>query len=145
VTTGSGCGWAATPSDAWITITSGAGGTGSGTVGFRVDANSSVARTGTMTIAGQTFTVSQASGCVFAVAPTSFDRDKSPVTDLTVTVTAGAGCLWTAVSNDAWIEVTAGASGAGSGAVLFSLERNRGNGRTGSLTVAGTTVTVVQN
>jgi hypothetical protein len=145
VTAGAACSWTATTNDSWITITSGASGTGSGTVGFVVDANTAAARTGTLTIAGQTFTVSQASGCVFTVAPTSFTRDNSAVADLTVSVTAGAGCSWTAVSNNSWIELTAGASGTGSGTVVFSLDRNRGNGRTGSLTVAGTTVTVVQD
>ena len=145
VTTAAECGWTATTSDAWITITSGASGIGGGTVTFRVDANPTGTRTGTMAIAGQTFTVSQASGCVFTVAPTLFERDDSAATGLTIGVTAVVGCHWTAVSHDPWITVTAGASGSGSGTVVFDLGRNRGNGRTGTLTVAGTTVTVIQD
>jgi molybdopterin-binding protein len=54
------CSWTATSNANWITITSGSSGTGNGTVNYSVSSNSSISpRTGTMTIAGQTFTVSQ--------------------------------------------------------------------------------------
>lgn len=62
VTTTAGCPWTASSNSGWIHVTSGASGTGSGTVGYRVDANSGGPRTGTMTIAGHTFTVTQSSG-----------------------------------------------------------------------------------
>ena len=61
VTTGSGCVWQAQSNASWITITSGANYSGSHTVTYTVAANSaSTSRTGTMTIAGKTFTVKQA-------------------------------------------------------------------------------------
>jgi hypothetical protein len=66
VTTTSGCAWTAGSNAPWLTITSGASGTGNGTVGFAAAANTGVARTGTLTIAGQPFTVTQA-----AVGPLS--------------------------------------------------------------------------
>jgi hypothetical protein len=56
-----GFSWTATSNDPWITITSGASGTGSGTVSFSVQANTGAARTGTIMIAGQTFTIEQVS------------------------------------------------------------------------------------
>jgi len=60
----SNCSWTATSNDSWITITSGSSGTGNGTVNYSVLANSSTSsRTGTMTIAGGTFTVTQGGGC----------------------------------------------------------------------------------
>ena len=59
VTTQSGCAWTATSNDSWIHITSGSSGTGSGTVNYSVDENTGSARTGTITIADQTFTVTQ--------------------------------------------------------------------------------------
>lgn len=60
VTTQNGCAWTATSNAAWISITSGASGTGGGTVDYSVTANTTGAsRQGTMTIAGQTFTVNQ--------------------------------------------------------------------------------------
>ena len=73
VTAGSTCAWSTTSNAAWLTIGSGATGTGNGTVGVIVAANTGTAqRTGTMTIAGQTFSVTQAGApCTFTIAPTS--------------------------------------------------------------------------
>jgi uncharacterized repeat protein (TIGR01451 family) len=58
-TNNSTCPWSATSNASWITITSGSGGSGNGQVSFTVAANTGAARQGTMTIAGQTFTVSE--------------------------------------------------------------------------------------
>ncbi len=55
------CGWTAKSNAAWVTITSGLSGTGNGKVEYAVAANTGTAsRTGTLTIAGKTFTVTQA-------------------------------------------------------------------------------------
>jgi uncharacterized protein (TIGR03437 family) len=63
VQTGTGCAWTASSSASWVQITSGASGTGPGTVGYSVLANSANAQlTGTIQVAGQTFTVTQAAG-----------------------------------------------------------------------------------
>jgi uncharacterized repeat protein (TIGR03803 family) len=60
VTASNGCAWTATSSDpSFITINSGSSGLGSGTVSYTVAANPGTARSGTMTIGGQTFTVDQ--------------------------------------------------------------------------------------
>jgi len=59
VTTDASCGWTAVSNAGWIVITNGSSGTGSGTVSYTVAANAGGGRTGTMTIAGQTFTVNQ--------------------------------------------------------------------------------------
>lgn len=61
VTTSSGCNWTATSNASWLTITSGSSGSGNGTVAYTVAGNTSNSqRTGTMTIAGKIFTVTQA-------------------------------------------------------------------------------------
>lgn len=60
VTAGGGCQWSATSNVPWITLTSGAGGTGPGVVTYQVAPNPGPPRTGTVTIAGQSFTVRQA-------------------------------------------------------------------------------------
>lgn len=61
VTAGAGCTWSAVSNASFITITSGSSGSGNGAVGYSVAANAgSASRNGTMTIAGQTFTVTQA-------------------------------------------------------------------------------------
>jgi glucose/arabinose dehydrogenase len=63
----------------------------------------------------------------------------------TVAVTTPSVCNWTAVSNDSWINVTSGSMGTGVGAVQFSLEANStGATRSGTITIAGQTFTVVQ-
>lgn len=55
-----GCAWIATSSIAWLTIPSGTSGSGNGTVGYWVAANTSTSqRSGTLTIADQTFAVTQ--------------------------------------------------------------------------------------
>jgi HYR domain len=58
------CAWTAVANDAFITITSGSAGVGNGTVQYTVAPNPGEARVGTMTIAGQTFTVTQDAGAV---------------------------------------------------------------------------------
>ena len=60
VLTTAGCSWTANSNASWISVSSGATGTGSGPVGFAVQANTTgTARTGTLTIAGKTFTITQ--------------------------------------------------------------------------------------
>jgi hypothetical protein len=60
VGTVSGCSWGAVSSVNWVTITSGASGSDSGSVGYSVALNSTTgSRTGTITVQGQTFTVFQ--------------------------------------------------------------------------------------
>jgi hypothetical protein len=54
------CAWTAVSNVAWLTITSGSSGTGNGSVGYSYTANNTVStRTGTITIGGQTFTLTE--------------------------------------------------------------------------------------
>ena len=63
-------------------------------------------RTGTLTIAGQTFTVNQSNlGCSYSIAPTSNSFPASGGNG-SVTVTTLTGCVWKAISNDSWIIVS---------------------------------------
>jgi hypothetical protein len=55
----SSCTWSASSNAPWISISSGSSGTGNGTVAFSVAANTGASRSGTINIAGQTFTVNQ--------------------------------------------------------------------------------------
>ena len=59
VTAAAGCAWTAVSNVPWITITSGGTGSGNGTVNYTVAAITTGSRVGTITIAGQNFTVSQ--------------------------------------------------------------------------------------
>ncbi len=58
-----GCAWTANSNVPWITITSGASGSGPDTVTYSVVANTGSAQTGTITAGGQTFTVNQEDDC----------------------------------------------------------------------------------
>jgi C1A family cysteine protease len=62
VTADNNCSWTAVSNASWITITSGSSGTGNGSVQYSVAPNikkKSRTRTGTITVAGQLFTVTQ--------------------------------------------------------------------------------------
>lgn len=59
VNTQTGCAWSATSSAPWITITGGSSGSGTGPVTYSVISNPGASRSGTLTIAGRTFTVTQ--------------------------------------------------------------------------------------
>jgi hypothetical protein len=142
VSTAAGCEWNATSNAGWITLVSGATGNGAGVVRFRVADNTGPARTGTLTIAGRAFTVNQASGCTYSINPKDQKiGDKGG--QVTVAVSAGAGCGWTATSNESWITITDGATGSGDGTVRLNVAP--GKKRTGTLTIAGRTFKVEQD
>ncbi len=74
VTCASGCIWTATSSASWLTVTKGASGNGSGTVNYSVAANTgSASQSGTLTVGGQTLTVTEGLLKVssLAVSPTT--------------------------------------------------------------------------
>src|SRR6185295_13949409 len=148
VTTGVSCNWTAVSNDSsFINTTSGTPGSGVGTVGYTVSVNPGAARTGTITIAGQTFTVSQAAGpgCTYSISPANQTYTANGGGG-TISVVAPAGCNWTAVSNAAFINVTAGFTGSGNGTVSYTVGVNSsGAARAGTITVAGKTFTVVQS
>ncbi|HEV7858638.1 MAG TPA: DUF4214 domain-containing protein [Pyrinomonadaceae bacterium] len=72
VTAGSGCAWTTSNNAPWVLVFSiGQDGPGSGQINFSVAANNTnSARSGTITIAGQTFTINQAAGNIIDDAQT---------------------------------------------------------------------------
>jgi hypothetical protein len=147
VTAAAGCAWTATEALGWIAITSGASGSGNGTVAYTVTANGSTSsRSGAMTIAGRTLTVTQsgAAPCAYSITPVSQSFGDSGGT-ATVAVTTTAGCAWTASDNRSWIVITSGSSGTGAGTVRYSVSPNTATtDRSGTLTIAGRTVAIAQ-
>ncbi len=82
--------------------------------------------------------------CTFSINPTSASVAAGGATG-SVSVSATAGCTWSAVSNASFITITAGASGTGNGTVSYSVASNTAStSRTGTLTIAGQTFTVTQ-
>jgi hypothetical protein len=148
VTASTGCTWSAVSNDSFLTITSGNSGSGNGTVAYTVANNTLLtSRSGTLTIANNTFTVTQgaAPGCTYVLSPTTAHISASAITN-TVTMTAGTGCAWTATPNAAWLTIQSGSSGTGNGSIVYIAATNStSNSRSGTITAAGQTHTVTQD
>ena len=83
-------------------------------------------------------------GCPSSITPTSQSFIRTGGT-ATVAVGTLSSCAWTAVSNDAWISVTGGASGTGNGTVSYAVAANATTSqRSGTMTIAGQTFTATQ-
>jgi hypothetical protein len=144
VDAGDECDWTATASAGWIRLAAG-GGTGSGSVIFNVDPNpNTTPRTGTIDVAGSTFTVTQAGvACSYTVSPASASVAAAAGSG-SFTVSSSTGCSWTATSNAAWITLGT-TSGSGNGTVSYTVAANTGtSARTGTVTAGGKTFTVTQ-
>jgi len=108
-----GCAWSAASNASWITVTAGSG-NGSGTVSFDIAANTSTERTGTLTIAGSTYTVSQAAAanpdpvrgetCAVTLDKTTLLVGAAEA-NWVINVTADSACTWTATADSAWLVV----------------------------------------
>jgi hypothetical protein len=142
------CVWTASSSANWITILSGASGSADGTVSYAVASNATIwARTGTMTIAGQTFTVSEAGSpnCLFALSKAGITLAAKGGSKTVKVLSFGVACDWTAVSNDPFITITSGNSGTGKGTVAYVVFGNTNTtALSGTMTIAGKTFTVNQ-
>jgi Putative binding domain, N-terminal/Viral BACON domain len=146
VTTSAGCAWTAASNAGWLAITRGATGNGNGTVGYSVAANSNTAqRVGRVTIAGVTFTFTQAgAACTYTLSPTTRNVATAATTG-SVGVTAGSGCAWTSSSSSGWLTVTSGGSGTGNGTVNYSVAANTSSAaRSATLRIGTATFTVTQ-
>ena len=133
VTTLAGCPWTATANASWLHITSGAGGTGNDNVTFTVDSSGGTSRTGTLTIAGRTFTVDQ-ERCTATLTPEN-QSVSSLGGSFYVSLATQTGCAWTATSDAGWLTITNGADGTGEKTVTYLVLPNPGGDRTGRLTV----------
>lgn len=138
----SACGWTPTSNNiSWISTAG--GGTGDGTASFTVSANAGPARSGSLSIGGQSITVDQASGCSFELG-TAGGLIAAKAGSHSFAITASdSGCAWKAMSNNpSWI--TTSGSGTGSGAVDYMVRENRGPERSSSISAGGRTFSVNQ-
>jgi hypothetical protein len=86
------------------------------------------------------------SGCAFTLNSTSVTLGAQGTKSRSVRVKpCNASCPWTAVSNDPFITITAGTNGVGGGTVRYTVPGNTNTiPLTGTMTIAGQTVTVNQ-
>ena len=90
-------------------------------------------------------TITTGAACTFNVAPTAQGAAFAGATGtISVTVASGQSCSWVAASNTPWISITSGATGQDNGNVTYLVGPNTGAARTGTITVAGRTVTINQ-
>jgi len=151
VATTAGCDWTATSNVAWVT-TGAAKGSGPGPVSYSVAANNaSTSRSGTLTVAGHTFSVAQAgegapepSDCQYAVAPVEFAPCLSGGR-FTATLTTQANCSWTVNTSAGWLSLPNGKSGKGSGTIAIAFSDNYDAPREGVVMVRWPTPTAGQN
>jgi hypothetical protein len=145
----SGCAWTAASSEAWISITNGSSGNGSGNVNYTVAANPSTdSRVGAITVGTQRHEVTQKGkseqACAYDLSPGSADYSKDGGSG-TFAVTAPDGCAWAAASNASWLTLTT-ASGQGPGSVGYTVARQTAaDSRTAAITVADKTFSVRQS
>lgn len=145
IATGGSCQWSVTADSAWVSFPGGTSGVGPTTLQFTIAANNDAStRKATLTVGGQTLSVSQEgrAPCQYAVAPASFDFASAGGSG-SVAVTTAAGCAWTAASPDGWVTINSGATGSGSGTVAFAVgAQSATSGRQATMTVAGQPVVV---
>ena len=142
-----GCAWSASSNAAWLVITSGASGSGSGTVAFQATANTGGARTGAISVAGRSFELTQQAvgtpACQFSIQPSSVSLGAagglSPIT-----VQASTGCAWTSSSQAGWVTFSGASGGTSNGVVTIIAAANTGASRSGNVTIAGQALTVTQ-
>lgn len=147
ITAGPTCGWTASTSDSWISVTSAPSGSGNGTVDFTVAPNQTTSqRTGTITVGGHAYTIVQFGlSCSYAISPVSVATSAAAGQGVVAVAASAPACAWTASTSDSWITLGGVTSGSGNGEVGFAIAANTtANPRTGTVTVAGQTFTVNQ-
>ncbi|KJR42739.1 LVIVD repeat protein [Candidatus Magnetoovum chiemensis] len=125
------CQWTAQSNASWINITSSTNQSGNATINYTVSENtSSEHRTGTITIAGITFIVTQTassqSACTIEIMPQKITLDANN-TQADIKVTASSSeCTWSITTEEPWIAVNTPQSktGAGSSNITYTIAAN---------------------
>jgi hypothetical protein len=137
------CTWAAASEASWLSVTP-TEGQGEGAVQVTVAQNPQPsARTGRVVVDGTRVTITQ------AAAPCTLELNRTAASvpaaggRVTVQVTGTSGCSWQATTGVPWI-VASPAAGSGAGSVNLDVAPNPGGARSGTVVIAGTTVTVSQ-
>ena len=141
VTAAAGCEWNAQSAVPWVAVSPTVG-NGSGTVTISASPSNGPSRTGTISVAGETITVSQGGGCEVVVTPATVTAPAAGRAG-SLQVSAAAGCQWTTQSSVPWI-VLASPGGDGPGVVNFNVQANTGSERPGTISINGVTVAVTQ-
>lgn len=139
------CGWTAASYGGWITAASTAKGTGSGAVDYAIAANGGLAaRSETMMVAGQPVMITQAGAtCAYTLTRSSAAVPASGGSIEVGVNSPSEACSWTASTTTSWLSIFSGADGSG-GVVTVAVRPNSGAARSGVVTVAGQSFTIMQ-
>ncbi len=146
VEVGPKCEWSVVNTNDWVTINSGASGSGPGVVNYQVLPNPIFAeRNGYLSIGDNVFLVRQHPlDCNYSLSPPNRFHGFGLGTN-SFKVTSKADCAWHVINTNSWITITAGASGVATGNVFYALTANRTFvKRVGHLNVQGEQYTVTQ-
>ena len=142
-----GCAWTAVSENTWIGVTAGATGSGTGTVGLAIAANTGAQRAGRVVIGGLAFEVQQEAAppapCAYSIKPTYYNAGRGP-DDVSIQLTTAAGCPWTVTGEPSWVTVAEGRSGSGSGTVRLVIAANAGAPRSATLAIGGESFALTQ-
>ena len=144
VTADAGVSWSARANVDWLSVTP-ATGMSAGTVTYTVQEypDGVTTRTGSLTIAGQTVTVTQ-TGQDVTISPTSKTLD-APANVFEVTVSALSTTSWTVLPNASWISVVDNGYGFGNSSILISVGQNPSvSSRTGTVSIGSKTLSITQ-
>ena len=130
---------APTSDQSWLTIT----GVTNGVVSFAFATNTSFySRSGNITLLGQKISITQQA--VLRLSPGTTNLVEGPTAG-SDSVALAANRTWTATANDPWLHLSTGyQSGTVGTNVVFTFDANAGATRTGTLTIAGKTVSIIQ-
>jgi DNA-binding beta-propeller fold protein YncE len=131
--------FAPTSSATWLTVSPSVT---NGVVDLSFTANTGPARAAAITVLGRNILFTQA-GDTFFLGATSLVEGPAAGSDSVVLAVNPNFGAWTVIANNDWLSA-AMQNGAGSTNVVFSFTANPGATRTGTLTIAGQTLTVTQ-
>lgn len=90
--------------------------------------------------------VNGSAGCTYTITPSTSQSIGAAGGSGSVSVTAGEGCTWQAISMAGWISITSGSGGSGKGTVNYTVAANANVGtRSGILLIGDKTFTVNQS
>jgi putative Ig domain-containing protein/all-beta uncharacterized protein len=152
ITTPADCPYDTVLGPSWITVTSPVGGSGigSGTLVYSVEPNSTTeSRSGSLTIGGQTFQLTQDGlACSVTIDTSALGAPYGPGggTGFVGITTNGTNCSWTASSGAPWATMVP-PSGTGNATISVHADSNASSvtPRSTDLTIAGQTVTILQS
>jgi Viral BACON domain/Putative binding domain, N-terminal len=144
VTTARDCTWTASTEAGWISLGA-TSGQGSSTLNYVVQANPvGTARHGRLMVAQHAIDIAEAAAaCRYDVSPSAMSVD-APAQQVSIALTATAGCQWMVRADAPWIGTTAPASGTGSATLQIAITANTGSARAGAVTIGNATVHVTQ-